>query len=61
MAIPTFIVDGQRIAVFQAYQILEQFVIDSGAWGKTKIGGSTEGNDRREPLPNIIRKDIIKS
>jgi predicted DsbA family dithiol-disulfide isomerase len=33
-AVPTFIIDGQRIVGFQPHQILKQFVIDSGARAK---------------------------
>jgi predicted DsbA family dithiol-disulfide isomerase len=33
-AVPTFIVGDQRIVGFQSYQVLEQFVIDSGARAK---------------------------
>jgi predicted DsbA family dithiol-disulfide isomerase len=33
-AVPTFVIDDQRIVGFQSYQILKQFVIDSGARAK---------------------------
>ena len=33
-AVPTFIIDDQRIVGFQSYQVLERFVIDNGARAK---------------------------
>jgi predicted DsbA family dithiol-disulfide isomerase len=33
-AVPTFIIDGQRIVGFQSYEVLERFAIDNGARAK---------------------------